>query len=181
MRTISLYQKKGQTVNSMGPIMLTLVFAAIVLVFGIIISQSLRDIDTIKSSESASVSNETLTTVSNVTAENVATYATPGFGGLTVSLMYNSTDAILIDSGNYTVYSNGSIVATALGAQSSFNNTNWLVTYSYTYGGGAYLAANETIVGLGTFANFWEIIVLAIVITIVLGLLIVVFGRQGRR
>ena len=50
-----------------------------------------------------------------------------------------------------------------------------------TAGTEAYSAANETIVGLGTFADFWEIIVLAIVITVVIGLLLVVFGGRGRR
>ena len=48
-----------------------------------------------------------------------------------------------------------------------------------TAGTEAYDAANETIVGLATFADFWEIIVLAVVITVVIGLLLVVFG--GRR
>lgn len=50
-----------------------------------------------------------------------------------------------------------------------------------TVGTEAYNAANLTIVGLGTFADFWEIIVLAIVITVVIGLLLVVFGGRGRR
>jgi len=51
-----------------------------------------------------------------------------------------------------------------------------------TVGTDAYVAANATLVGLGTFADFWEIIVLAIVITVVIGLLLVVFGgRQGKR
>ena len=45
----------------------------------------------------------------------------------------------------------------------------------------AYGAANTTLVGLASFADFWEIIVLAIVIGVVLGLLLVVFGRgRGR-
>ena len=48
-----------------------------------------------------------------------------------------------------------------------------------TAGTEAYSAANDTIVGLGTFADFWEIIVLAVVITVVIGLLLLVFG--GRR
>lgn len=43
----------------------------------------------------------------------------------------------------------------------------------------AYQGANETIVGLGSMADFWTIIVLAIVITIVIGLLLAMFG--GRR
>ena len=45
----------------------------------------------------------------------------------------------------------------------------------------AYLAANATVSGLGTFADFWQIIVLAIVTTVVIGLLLVVFGGQRRR
>jgi len=47
----------------------------------------------------------------------------------------------------------------------------------------AYEAANNTVVGLGTFADFWEIIVLAIVITVVIGLLLVIFGGKevGKR
>lgn len=48
-----------------------------------------------------------------------------------------------------------------------------------TAGTDAYIAANKTVVGLGTFGDFWEIIVLAVVITVVIGLLLIVFG--GRR
>jgi len=50
-----------------------------------------------------------------------------------------------------------------------------------TTGTDAYEAANKTLVGLGTFADFWEIIVLAIVITVVIGLLLVVFGGSRGR
>ena len=49
-----------------------------------------------------------------------------------------------------------------------------------TSGTVAYNAANDTLVGLSSFSDFWEIIVLAIVITIVIGLLLVVFGGQRR-
>ena len=87
-------KKKGQ-VNSLAPAILSLVFAAVVLVFGLVISQELRD--------------------------------------------------------------------------------------TQTTGTVAHTAANDTLVGLGTFADFWEIIVLAIVITVVIGLLLAVFGGRGRR
>ena len=46
-------------------------------------------------------------------------------------------------------------------------------------GSDAYQAANETLVGLASFSDFWTIIVLAVVITIVIGLLIAVFGGLG--
>ncbi|KKL04707.1 hypothetical protein LCGC14_2613380 [marine sediment metagenome] len=51
-----------------------------------------------------------------------------------------------------------------------------------TSGTEAFEAANKTVVGLGTFADFWEIIVLAVVIAVVIGLLLVIFGgTTGRR
>ena len=50
-----------------------------------------------------------------------------------------------------------------------------------TTGSDSNTAANKTIEGLGSFADFWEIIVLAVVITIVIGLLLVVFsGRKAK-
>jgi len=50
-----------------------------------------------------------------------------------------------------------------------------------TAGTDAYMAANDTLVGLGTFADFWEIIVLAVVISVVIGLLLTVFGNSRAR
>lgn len=44
----------------------------------------------------------------------------------------------------------------------------------------AYTIANDTLTGLGSFADFWTIIVLAVVIGVVLTILIGVFGRRGR-
>jgi len=87
--------KKNGQVQTLAPAILSLVFAAIVLVFGLVISQELRDTQ---------------------------------------------------DSGT-----------------------------------DAYVAANDTLVGLATFADFWEIIVLAVVITVVIGLLLIVFGGTARR
>ncbi len=45
--------------------------------------------------------------------------------------------------------------------------------------GEAFQAGNTTVAGLGTFGDFWVIIVLAVVITLVIGLLLGMFG--GRR
>jgi len=48
-----------------------------------------------------------------------------------------------------------------------------------TTGTEAYNAANDTVVGLGTFGDFWEIIVLAVVAAVVIGILIASFGGKG--
>jgi len=97
MRNKSFLNRKGQ-IQSLTPAVLGLMFAAIVLILGLVITQSIRD-------------------TSVVTSENIT-----------------------------------------------------------------YDAINKTIAGLTTFADFWEIIVLAVVIGIVIGLLLVVFGggRSGR-
>lgn len=39
-------------------------------------------------------------------------------------------------------------------------------------------AANDTIVGLGKFADYWDLIVLAIVISVIISLLLVVFSMR---
>jgi len=49
---------------------------------------------------------------------------------------------------------------------------------STTAGTEAYSAGNATIVGMGKFADYWDLIVLAIVITIIISLLLVVFSLR---
>lgn len=175
MRNLSLTAKKGQ-VSSLAPAILALVFAGIILVFGIIMSESLRDTQT--GQETGTVSaNETLTITGTKTS--AITHATDcGFGSFTPTAVYNDTDGgnqTLVLTTDYTVNSDGTLT----------NVTYWegpiKLTYTYTHGGEACSTANLTVVGLGSFADFWEIIVLAIVITIVIGLLLVIFGGKTRR
>lgn len=49
-----------------------------------------------------------------------------------------------------------------------------------TSGSTAWTAANKTVAGLGTFADFWSIIVLAVVIAVVVGLLLLVLSGRAR-
>ena len=48
-----------------------------------------------------------------------------------------------------------------------------------TAGTEAFDAANQTVVGLGTFGDFWVIIVLAIVAAVVIGIIFSAFGGLG--
>jgi len=168
--------KKGQ-VQNLAPAILSLVFAAIVLVFGIVMSQELRDVDTLKNqftttNEIDGWLNETAYVLSAESGSLTDRFVITGIigeqgGEMNVSIpVANATVNVLTGSvTNATTYTNGN------------------VTYNYTYYSGeeAWVGANSTVSGLGTFADFWEIIVLAIVITVVIGLLLVVFGgRKGR-
>ena len=47
-----------------------------------------------------------------------------------------------------------------------------------TAGTEAYIAGNETIYGMSKFGDYWDLIVLAIVISVVISLLLVVFSLR---
>ena len=173
--------KKGQ-VNSLAPAIIALIFAAVVLVFGLVMTQELRDVDSVNDNP-LSVTNETLTSVQE-DGETVAARGLCGFNSMVVSEIYNESGDSVISADNYTVDASAGTVTFSGGAGGEtvhWNNTDWDVTYTLKWGDQACNAANKTVIGLGTFADFWEIIVLAIIITVVIGLLLVVFGGTRRR
>lgn len=167
-----MLNKKGQ-VQTLAPAILALVFAAIVLVFGLVMTQSLTD--TRDATISASSANESITAFVNGVNQTVMGGESCGFGTATSYVIYNTTGNVVIAAGNYTTYSDGNII----NITADISRYAWQVSYDYTWGDQACIAGNSTTEGLGTFADFWEIIVLAIVITVVIGLLLIVFG--GRR
>ena len=166
--------RKGQ-INTLAPSILALVFAAIVLVFGIIIASELTD-TTAGKTIGVSPTNESITISGDGESGAVSGQGSCGFTSWNRTQVFNATPEEMIEGTHYSVNTaNGTV----------FNITSsgsaWGITYTYNYGGEACEAGNETVVGLGTFADFWVIIVLAIVITIVIGLLLVIFGTGGRR
>lgn len=178
----TLHSKKAQ-VQSIAPAVLALVFAAIVLVFGLIITQSLRDTPIVATDPgSAGVEiNESVNSNFGLTRTLNASAKFPNGGCTGIFTIYNTSSGIkIIEDGNWSL---DGCVLTNLSNTYNTNvvGKNWLVTYNYSRGGEAFVSGNKTIQGLGTFADFWEIIVLAIVITVVIGLLLVIFGGRGRR
>ena len=175
---LSKQHKKGQ-VGGLAPAIISLVFAGIVLVMGIIMSQGITD--TRDGTEIGTISvNETLTlTATSIVTPAHAHQTDCGYESWTPTAVYNDTDLgnqTLAVTTDYTINAaNGTI------SNVTYWETPLKVTYTYTWGGEACEVGNLTVVGLGTFADFWEIIVLAIVITVVIGLLLVIFGGQQRR
>jgi len=178
MRKLSL-SRKGQ-VNTLAPAILALVFAAIVLVFGVIMSQELRDTQ-IGTSTSGTIANESF----NPTGAGILDIAflnACGFASWNASAIINQSILSGVSSQNNTLLEGTDYVINGNGTLT--NLTGWNIsigTYTYQWGDEACIGANLTIVGLGSFADFWEIIVLAIVITIVIGLLLIVFGGRRQR
>lgn len=162
-----LKQKKGQ-LGILVPAILVLIVAAAVLFFGLILTEKLRDTTAIYST---TINNET--GFINSSGYTLATAATgAGFNSPAIIQVFNGTGGFIIPSANYTLVGNSLRNATP----TVYTNIN--VTYSYLHGDVSYGAANKTIVGLGTFADFWSLIVLAIVITIVVGVLLIILSNR---
>lgn len=161
----------------MSPAVISLVIAAVFLILGLVILQGFNDTNIVSSGASGTGTNESIIALTEV-LQPLAVSATPACRSA-LTLVINGTGGEAIDLANFTISSCS--VAFALGSGGEYNNSNVNVSYTYSGGDEAFVGSNLTIVGLGTFADFWEIIVLAIVISVVIGLLLVVFAGRGAR
>ncbi len=173
--------KKGQ-LGLLTPAIVTLIIAAVILIIGLVILSSILNTSTIRESGTFTVNNESILDVNDSAIYAVSRSDSQAFGSFTVIRVLNSSVGADIPLSNITVTANGTIQwNNGAGGNNGFNGSDWNVTYSYTRGGGAFEAANQTIFGIGTFGDFWEIIVLALVATIIIGLLLGGLGSLGRR
>jgi len=181
MERLSLSQKKGQ-VSGLAPAIIALLIAGVFLVMGVIILQELRDLDTLISS-SETVTNETGAWI-NATAYPLDDEDGDKTGGFSVTAAANATNNgtggyWVIGSGNYTVDATLGTVTGTAGRTDNYSDVN--ITYTYSSGEEAWDATNSSLFGISTFADFWEIIVIAIITTLVMGLLLFAFGRRTGR
>lgn len=172
--------RKGQ-LGGLTTSIMALVVGIIVLVVGLVIIQEIRDTKVVTESVSATASQEVLTTVTEV-SERFAQAENCGVTCGTVSGVINSSSNTDIPTTNYT-QTGCTIVWSGAGTDDPlFNNTNWNITYSYTYGDEACLAGNESLAGLGDFADFVPIIVIAVAASVIIGLILsgFAFSRRSR-
>jgi len=178
--------KKGQ-VQAIAPSILALVFAAVALILGLVIIGSILSTEVITKAETRQVQSENITI--NYTGVSLTGGASScARNSFSIQWIYGNTTmhsnkTTGIAAANYTINSTGAtITLTTAGLEdTALNNTVVNVNYTYMYGDEACKQGNTTLIGLATFADFWEIIVLAIVISVVIGLLLIVFGGRTQR
>ena len=128
-------------------------------------------------SKSGSVVNETLTTVTE-TGEQVTGASACNFQDFSVTTVTNATGGEIILPGNYTTTSTGYIKSAA----AAYNNTDWNVTYTYSYSGVACnvtadlqteLADNTSIAGI-----ILTISLIGIVLTVLIGIFVLARARR---
>ena len=130
-------------------IVATMVVIAVViaaLIIGTLLSNPVFDDSPITGTNS----NETLFDVSNVTILDFSILSTSGESTCVLSNVHNTTDGVVINSGNYTQPASCQIIATDGGASGVFNGTNWNVTYSFSYPSGSTLAGGISVSAIAT-------------------------------
>ena len=90
--------------------------------------------------------------------------------------MDDGIDVTLTENTDYTL---SGLTFTISNINYAWNSIN--ASYDYLVDGDAKTNINSTIQGKSTFADFWEIIVLAIVISLIIGLLLIVFSSKRNR
>lgn len=155
---------------------MVLAMAGFLLVMGLIMMDTLQ-VDT--ADTTATVRNETLTSVDS-DGEVVTNSGACGFNKFTILHMTNATDGYVIDSLNYSLTDREGRVSATADVDTSIDGTNWNVSYTYDYGANAACtAANSTIEGQGKMGDYFDLIVLAIIISVIVSLIIIGFaGRQ---
>ena len=180
----SYYNRKGQTqlgISSIGVIALSLLVAAVILGVGGTILEKIQNTQTDLSNF---FGNETLTWAGNNTAMGLAE------GRIITSslILYNNATIVNKGSGddaNYTV-SSGSITiinssAGPTGVRGSDLVTSDLnVSYNYNYGSEARNSSDFGLQGVSTIAEFIPTIALVAVAAIVIGIVLVMFGRRRK-
>ena len=158
--------------NNLSSPILVLVVAAVMLVIGLVVMQG---IDTARTDDtSVTVTNETGAYI-NATGYTLTAASKCGFNTPVITNAVNTTSNTTILAANYTVSAAGvlSNITTEI-------HDPVIFSYTYLWGDEACEAVEDTIDGLGSMADFWEIIVLAIVASLIVGLLLNSFGRRTR-
>ena len=167
-----ILSKRGQ-LGGLSNSIIILVIAAIFLVLGVVILSEMQKTDIVSDVLTTTITGEAQTmTGSAVNLDHAGLCQSV----CTITTVTNSTGTA-INSANYTLVADD---CTLVNTTSEFIEA-WEVNYTVTHGDTACTSTNDTITGLATFADFWEIIILAIVITIVIGLLLVAFGSRRVR
>lgn len=176
MKPISFTSKKGQ-LQTLAPSVIAIVIAAVFLILGIVMLVEFRDTDILREAHTSTITNESVSTVDEIGTALGGTVQ-PAAHGFSLSGAINGTTGAIVESTNITITDAGLITITGGDVN---NGTNLNVTYSFQHGGEAFLSANDTMIATANFSDFWEIIVLAVVISIVIGLLLVTFGTRKTR
>ncbi len=108
----------------------TIIVVSITLILGMYITSEIGDNTTELVTTTGTNVNETLSAVDNVTNSSYAILTTESSASCTTSAVYNSSNDVLVASGNYTAYDDCKLI---LADDSEYIGYDLDVTYDYSY------------------------------------------------
>jgi len=156
--------KKGQ-LGGLVPLVTTLIIVGLLIGAGFLIVEKFRDDDSLKDT-SVTVTNETGGFI-NETGYTLTGASATAFNSVVITQIANATnnDGQVLLSGNYTVSSAG-VVTNA--SATTWDNVN--ISYTYKYGEGAWIGANNTIEALTTVPDLLGLVILIVMLGIILAI-----------
>ncbi|MEE9238435.1 MAG: hypothetical protein V3U58_02625 [Thermodesulfobacteriota bacterium] len=183
MEKLFTHQKAQAGISDLGSFAIALLIGAVILGLG---GTILDKIKTTQTDKTATLPlNESLTWAGNNTA---ISFAQESVKTDTVKVYNNGT--IMLQSGNYTfsgnsiIITNQSLLWNGSNASENSNIPNLLVTenlnasYSYSFGSSAKNTTEFGLTGVGTMAEFIPTIAIVAVAAIVIGVILIFFGRR---
>ena len=160
---------------ALSVISMLFVIGLLVMIYALM-GAEIQDTTSVAQELSGSAVNETLTTV----AETGEDFTNSGLPAVVCTILFvtNATDGSAVPASNYT-QTNCNLAFSGGGVTSDWNNTDWNVSYDYTYGGTTWQVINDTNAALAETPD-WFPIVIVITFMVVLILLTVMIIRAIR-
>lgn len=156
-------------------IVMLFIIGLIVMIFALMGSE-IQSSSTVATSADFVGTHETLTSVDEIGETLVLGGYAEGACDA-VSVIVNGTDYIVISSGNYT---QTNCLIQSRGGTVGFNNTDWLVNYTGTYGGESWDIINDTITGISGASDWFDIfIVIGAMVVLILLTVIIITAIRG--
>jgi len=167
--------KKGNLEMVLSGVMI-LAIAGFILVMGLVM---MDDIYLSTSDTSITQLNETITGL-DATGDYLTNSSLCGFNSMTITNMTLFNDsAALVPSTDYVSNSRTGFINISGAANASQIGANVNISVTFKYGNSSVCsAANATIDGQGSIADYFDLIALAIVIAVIISLIVIGFGRN---
>lgn len=171
---------KGYTLKDLAPIVIMLVIASIVTSVGTEVVSNVRDVEEDMSSNIVTVSNESI----NFAANNT-------WYGL-VELYYRSLTSVMnashdINTANFTAEKTGynmgriKLVSTTGAGNANISTGTYYVTYTHEAGTHAWNISSQGLESLETIGDWIPTVALVIAAVIVIGVIVLYFGKLGAK
>lgn len=172
----SLKHDKGVAGLTILLSLVTMLFVIGLLVFIFaIMGGEFKDSSSIKASESATVTDTSLTLSSQTVTLTACDSANQGAIS-SITSVWN--DTVVVDAGNYTF--SGCVLDLSAGAELPFNESLANATYTYTFAGTGWDVINDTSSAIGDVTNWYDIfIVIGAMVVLILLTVIIITAIRG--